>query len=75
MPVIGIHHTSCPVYGSFVCMLSFSLKRTRAKVWRARTKSQLFSTKQYAADMEELYHTVWSKYEAGCADQHITDLG
>uniref|UniRef100_A0A646QCL5 protein O-GlcNAc transferase n=1 Tax=Hemiscolopendra marginata TaxID=943146 RepID=A0A646QCL5_9MYRI len=49
------------------------LKAMRAKVWKARTESLLFSTKTYSADLEKLFYRMWEIYSAGQKAIHITD--
>lgn len=49
------------------------LKRVRAKVWEARIKSSLFSAKDYAHNLEELYTRIWKRYEQGLSPDHLVD--
>nr|AAX25814.1 unknown [Schistosoma japonicum] len=44
----------------------------RAKVWKARESSPLFSCRSYTADIEALYFRMWQQYEAGSID-HIVE--
>ena len=46
----------------------------RAKVWKGRTTSQLFNCKQYAADIENLFISMWDKFARGEKPDHITEL-
>jgi len=45
----------------------------RAKVWRQRTHSPLFSIKRYAQDLEDLLFKMWRRYESGHEPDHITE--
>jgi protein O-GlcNAc transferase len=45
----------------------------RAKVWKARTTSTLFSVKQYCTDIENLYQKLWRRQEQGLPPDHITN--
>jgi len=47
------------------------LRKVRAKVWYARTSSQLFDTEEYAKDMESLYRRMWELYESDQAPEHL----
>jgi protein O-GlcNAc transferase len=49
------------------------LKRTRAKVWRARSTSTLFNVRTYCHDLEDLYGKMWHRYEEGAEPDHITE--
>lgn len=44
----------------------------RAKVWKGRTASPLFSIRKYAHSMEKLFKEMWRKYENGEEVDHIT---
>lgn len=50
------------------------LRGMRAKVWKGRTTSQLFNCKQYAADIESLFISMWDKFARGEKPDHITEL-
>lgn len=52
--------------------LFLSLKATRAKVWKARSESPLFSCKLYAAGMEMLYKRMWERYARGEKPDHVS---
>ncbi|XP_076623152.1 O-linked N-acetylglucosamine (GlcNAc) transferase sxc isoform X1 [Colletes latitarsis] len=47
------------------------LKATRAKVWKARSESPLFSCKLYALGMEMLYRKMWDRYARGEKPDHV----
>lgn len=51
--------------------LFFSLKATRAKVWKARSDSPLFNCKLYAMGMEMLYTKMWERYSHGESPDHV----
>ena len=59
---------------SYLLILLYSLAKMRAKVWHARTHSQLFDVGQYANDMEVVYEKMWVKLEGGEEANHITEL-
>ncbi|CAH8505049.1 unnamed protein product [Heterobilharzia americana] len=48
------------------------LQAMRAKVWKARESSPLFSCRSYAADLEALFYRMWQQYESGTID-HIVE--
>ncbi|XP_071125785.1 UDP-N-acetylglucosamine--peptide N-acetylglucosaminyltransferase 110 kDa subunit-like isoform X1 [Mytilus edulis] len=48
------------------------LRKMRAKVWKGRTASPLFSIRKYAYSMEKLFKEMWRKYENGEEVDHIT---
>ncbi|OAD60022.1 hypothetical protein WN48_06184 [Eufriesea mexicana] len=47
------------------------LKAIRAKVWKARSESPLFSCKLYAVGMEMLYKKMWERYSRGEKPDHV----
>ncbi|XP_053971176.1 UDP-N-acetylglucosamine--peptide N-acetylglucosaminyltransferase 110 kDa subunit isoform X1 [Hylaeus volcanicus] len=47
------------------------LKAIRAKVWKARSESPLFSCKLYALGMEMLYRKMWERYARGEKPDHV----
>ena len=47
------------------------LKKLRGKVWKQRTSSPLFNTKQYTVDLERLYLQMWEHYAAGNKPDHM----
>nr|XP_033706391.1 UDP-N-acetylglucosamine--peptide N-acetylglucosaminyltransferase 110 kDa subunit-like [Tursiops truncatus] len=47
------------------------LKKIRGKVWKQRTSSPLFNTKQYTVDLERLYLQMWEHYAAGNKPDHM----
>ncbi|XP_013781947.1 UDP-N-acetylglucosamine--peptide N-acetylglucosaminyltransferase 110 kDa subunit isoform X2 [Limulus polyphemus] len=49
------------------------LKAIRAKVWRARTESNLFNVKVYTSNLEKLYRKTWERCEKGEKPDHITN--
>jgi protein O-GlcNAc transferase len=49
------------------------LTAMRAKVWKARTHSPLFNTKQYAKDLERLYRRMWDRYEKNLQFDHLIE--
>ena len=51
-----------------------SLLRMRAKVWKLRMNSELFSIAKYTANLERVYRRMWEKHEKGEPVDHITDL-
>lgn len=52
----------------------FSLRTTRAKVWKNRLDSPLFNCSMYANDLERLYGAMWEKYQHGENPDHILSL-
>ncbi|XP_043475694.1 UDP-N-acetylglucosamine--peptide N-acetylglucosaminyltransferase 110 kDa subunit [Leptopilina heterotoma] len=50
------------------------LKAIRAKVWKARSESPLFSCKMYALGMEMLYKKMWERYSRGEKPDHVAAL-
>merc|ERR1711915_1154397 len=48
------------------------LAGTRAKVWKLRVESPLFSVRTYTKDIEELYFKMWRKFSNGEKVSHIT---
>ena len=46
----------------------------RAKVWKGRTETTLFSCKTYATDLERLFKRMWDKFARGDKPGHITEL-
>uniref|UniRef100_A0A0A9Z4Y3 UDP-N-acetylglucosamine--peptide N-acetylglucosaminyltransferase 110 kDa subunit n=2 Tax=Lygus hesperus TaxID=30085 RepID=A0A0A9Z4Y3_LYGHE len=48
------------------------LKAIRAKVWTARSESQLFDCQAYADGLEKLYYLMWHKYANGEKPNHIS---
>ncbi len=51
----------------------FSLRKIRSLVWKARLTSPLFSTDQYARDLEVVYRRMWAKYEEDRGFDHLTE--
>ncbi|KAG7211535.1 hypothetical protein KM043_010796 [Ampulex compressa] len=47
------------------------LKATRAKVWKARSDSPLFSCELYAMGMEMLYKKMWERFARGEKPDHV----
>jgi len=50
------------------------LRGTRARVWKQRNESPLFSVRTYADSLERLFEKMWGKNEQGGKPEHITDL-
>jgi hypothetical protein len=48
----------------------FSLRVTRARVWKARIDSPLFNVQTYTTNLERLYRVLWDKYERGEDPDH-----
>jgi hypothetical protein len=50
------------------------LRGIRARVWKARSTSTLFDVRQYCADIESLYESMWRRYVENAPLDHITHL-
>lgn len=50
------------------------LRKMRAKVWRLRTASDLFSIQTYTRGLEGVYAKMWERHENGEEVGHLTDL-
>jgi len=50
------------------------MRKMRAKVWRLRTASDLFSIQTYTRGLESVYEKMWERYENGEDVGHLTDL-
>lgn len=48
------------------------LKATRAKVWKNRTESKLFSCSVYASNLERVFGLMWNRFSRGEKPDHIT---
>ena len=49
------------------------LKAIRAKVWKNRVESPLFSVKIYTRNLEDLYWKMWKRHESGKEPDHLVD--
>lgn len=47
----------------------------RAKVWKARSDSPLFSVESYARGLEALYRVMWDRYVLNLPVTHVTQFG
>jgi protein O-GlcNAc transferase len=47
------------------------LQAMKTKVWKARTSSPLFNTKIYANNLEQLFESMWDRYEQGLEPDHL----
>lgn len=50
------------------------LRKVRAKVWRLRTTSDLFSVQTYVRGLESVYVRMWERYEKGENVNHLTEM-
>ena len=46
-------------------------KAIRAKVWKSRTTSTLFDTKNYAKEIEGVFTKIWQRHAKGLPPDHI----